>query len=168
VRIFAEAQLSSYRFPPEIISYRVWLYFRYSVNYRDVEVLMAERSIVVTYQTVRASCERYGRDYAKGICARRGTLGDTWHLDEVFIKIAGRLEHLWRVVDRYWSVLDILVQLRRIKTAAARFFGKLLRGSKYSPRVVVIDKLASYSALLEFRTSHAIGNNVSGDIGPPM
>jgi putative transposase len=135
-----------YRFPPEIISHSVWLYFRFSVSYRDVEDLMAERGVTVTYETIRTWCERFGRDYAKRIRARRGQLGDTWHLDEVFIKIGGRLQYLWRAVDQDGSVLDILVQSRRSKKAAARFFWKLLRGLKYAPRVVVTDKLASYSA----------------------
>ena len=135
-----------YRFPPEIISYCVWLYFRFSVSYRDVEELMAERGVTVTYETIRAWCERFGRDYAKRIRARRGRLGDIWHLDEVFIKIDGRLQYLWRAVDQDGSVLDVLVQPRRNKKAAARFFKRLLRRMKYAPRVVVTDKLASYSA----------------------
>ena len=135
-----------YRFPPEIISYCVWVYFRFSVSYRDVEELMAERGVTVTYETIRAWCERFGRDYAKRIRARRGKLGDTWHMDEVFIKIGGRLQYLWRAVDQDGSVLDILVQSHRNKKAAARFFRKLLRRMKYAPRVVVTDKLASYRA----------------------
>ena len=135
-----------YRFPPEIISYCVWLYFRFSLTYRDVEELMAERGATVTYETIRAWCERFGRDYAKRIRARRGRLGDTWHMDEVFIKIGGHFQYLWRAVDQDGSVLDILVQSRRNKKAAARFFKKLLRRMKYAPRVVVTDKLASYSA----------------------
>jgi putative transposase len=122
------------------------MYFRFSVSYRDVEVLMAERGVTVTYETIRAWCERFARDYAKRIRARRGRLGDTWHLDEVFIKIGGRLQYLWRAVDQDGSVLDILVQSRRSKKAAARFFRKLLRGLRYAPRVVVTDKLARYSA----------------------
>ena len=135
-----------YRFPPEIISYCVWLYFRFSVSYRDIEELMAERGVTVTHETIRAWCERFGRDYAKRIRTRRGRLGDTWHLDEVFLKIGGRFQYLWRAVDQDGSVLDILVQSRRNKRAAARFFKKLLRRMKYAPRVVVTDKLASYSA----------------------
>jgi putative transposase len=116
-----------YRFPPEIIAHCVWVYFRFSVSYRDVEVLMAERGVTVTYETIRAWCERFGRDYAKRIRARREKLGDTRHLDEVFIKIGGRLQYLWRAVDQDGSVLDILVQSRRSKKAATRFFRKLLR-----------------------------------------
>ena len=135
-----------YRFPPEIISYCVWLYFRFSVSYRDIEELMAERGVIVTYETIRARCYKFGKDYAKRIRARRGQLGDTWHLDEVYLKIEGRLQYLWRAVDQDGSVLDILVQPHRDKQAAARFFKKLLRGLRYAPRVVVTDRLASYIA----------------------
>ena len=137
---------SGYRFPPEIISYCVWLYFRFSVSYRDIEELMAERGVTVTYESIRAWCYKFGQDYAKRIRARRGQLGDTWHLDEVYLKIDGRLQYLWRAVDQDGSVLDILVQPRRDKNAAARFFKKLLRGLRYAPRVVVTDRLASYIA----------------------
>ena len=114
-----------YRFPPEIISYCVWLYFRFSVSYRNIEELMAERSVTVTYETIRAWCYKFGQDYAKRIRARRGQLGDTWHLDEVYLKIGGRLQYLWRAVDQDGSVLDILVQPHRDKEAAAQFFKKL-------------------------------------------
>jgi putative transposase len=137
---------SGYRFSPEIISYCVWLYFRFSVSYRDIEELVAERGVTVTYESIRAWCYKFGRDYATRIRARRGQLGDTWHLDEVYLKIDGRLQYLWRAVDQDGSVLDILVQPRRDKKAAARFFKKLLRGSRYAPRVVVTDRLASYIA----------------------
>jgi putative transposase len=106
---------------------------------------MAERGVAVTYETIRSWCERFGRDYAKRIRVRRGQLGDRWHLDEVFVRIGGRLHYLWRAVDQDGSVLDILVQSRRSKKAAARFFRKLLRGLKYAPRVVVTDKLTSYT-----------------------
>jgi putative transposase len=140
------SRYSGYRFPPEIISYCVWLYFRFSVSYRDIEELMAERGVTVTYESIRAWCYKFGRDYAKRIRARRGQLGDTWHLDEVCVKIDGRLQYLWRAVDQDGSVLDILVQARRDKRAAARFFMKLLRGARYAPRVVVTDRLASYIA----------------------
>ena len=135
-----------YRFPPEIISYCVWLYFRFSVSYRDIEELMAERGVTVTYETVRAWCYKFGQDYAKRIRARRGQLGDTWHLDEVYLKIGGRLQYLWRAVNQDGSVLDILVQPHRDREPAARFFKKLLRGLRYAPRVVVTDRLASYTA----------------------
>ena len=142
----ARSPYRGYRFPPEIISYCVWLYFRFSVSYRDIEELMAERGVVVTYETIRTWCYKFGQDYAKRIRARRGQLGDTWHLDEVYLSIGGRLQYLWRAVDQDGSILDILVQPRRDKKAAARFFKKLLRRLRYAPRVVVTDRLASYSA----------------------
>ena len=107
---------------------------------------MAERGVTVTYEAIRAWCYKFGQDYAKRIRARRGQLGDTWHLDEVYVKIDGRLQYLWRAVDQDGSVLDILVQPHRDKKAAARFFRKLLRSSRYAPRVVVTDRLARYIA----------------------
>lgn len=134
-----------YRFPAQIISHCVWLYFRFPLSYRDVEELMAERGIVVTYETIRAWCETFGRYYAKQIRAQRGRLGSTWHLDEVCLKIGGRWQYLWRAVDQDGSVLDILVQPKRNKQAAARFFKKLLRSQGYAPRFVVTDKLGSYT-----------------------
>ena len=137
---------SGYRFPPEIISYCVWLCFRFSVSYRDIQELTAERGVTMTYESIRAWCYKFGRDYARRIRARRGQLGDSWHLDEVYLKIDGRLQYLWRAVDQDGSVLDILVQPRRDKKAAARFFKKLLRGSRYAPRGVVTDRLASHIA----------------------
>ena len=134
-----------YRFSPEIISYCVWLYFRFSVSYRDIEELMAERGVTVTYESIRAWCYKFGRDYAKRIRARRGKLSDTWYLDEMFLKIGGRFQYLWRAVDQDGSVLDILAQPHRDKEAAARFFKRLLRSTTYAPRVVVTDRLASYN-----------------------
>ena len=89
-----------YRFPREIIGYCVWLYFRFSVSYRDVVELIAERGVTVTYEAIRAWCDRFGMGYARRIRARRGTPGDTWYLDEVFIKIGGQLQYLWRAVDQ--------------------------------------------------------------------
>ena len=99
--------------------------------------LMAERGVAVTYDTIRGWCYKFGQDYAKRIRARRGQLGDTCHLDEVYLKIGGCLQYLWRAVDQDGSVLDIRVQPHRDTKAAVRFFRKLLRGLKYAPRVVV-------------------------------
>jgi putative transposase len=99
--------------------------------------------VIVTYESIRVWCYKFGQDYAKRIRARRGRLDDTWHLDEMYLNIGGRLQYLWRAVDQDGSVLDILVQPRRDKKAAARFFRKVLQGLGYVPRVVVTDKLAS-------------------------
>ena len=135
-----------YRFPPEIISHAVWLYFRFGLSFRDVEDLLAERGITVTYEGIRQWCLRFGRAYARRLRHRRGCQGDTWYLDEVFVKIQGRQQYLWRAVDEDGDVLDILVQSRRNRRAAKRFFRKLLKRQGREPRRLITDKLRSYSA----------------------
>jgi len=135
-----------YRFPPEIISHAVWLYHRFSLSFRDVEDLLAERGISVTYETLRQWCLRFGLDYAGQLRRRRGRMGDTWYLDELFIKIQGRQQYLWRAVDQDGDVIDILVQSRHNRRAAARFFRKLLKTQGREPRRLITDKLGSYKA----------------------
>ena len=135
-----------HRFPHEIISHAIWLYYRFSLSYRDVEDLLAERGIVVTYETVRQWCLKFGQQYANQLRRRRPQTGDTWQLDEVFLKINGKTSYLWRAVDQDGNVLDILVQRRRNKAAAKKFFRKLLTGCRYVPRVLITDKLGSYEA----------------------
>ncbi len=135
-----------FRFPPEIISHAVWLYFRFSLSFRDVEELMAQRGIVVTYETVRQWCLKFGQTYANELRRRRPRSGDKWYMDEVVLTIRGKKHYLWRAVDQDGNVLDILVQSRRDKKAAKRFFRKLLKGLQYVPRVISTDKLRSYGA----------------------
>jgi len=135
-----------YRFPPEIIAHAVWLYHRFCLSFRDVEELLAERGVTVSYEAVRQWCLRFGQAFAKRLRCRQGRLGDTWHLDEVFVTIGGELHYLWRAVDQDGEVLDILVQERRDKHAAKRFFRKLLKGLQYIPHKLVTDKLGSYGA----------------------
>jgi len=135
-----------YRFPAEIISHAVWLYYRFALSYRDVEELMAARGIQLTYETIRQCCRTFGQVYANQLRRRRAQTGDKWHLDEVFLKINGKLHYLWRAVDQHGNVLDILVQSCRNKAAAKKFFRKLLKGCQYVPRVLITDKLASYAA----------------------
>lgn len=135
-----------HRFPPEIIAHAVWLYFRFALSYRDVEELLAERGIVLTYETVRQWCRRFGQAYANELRRRRVRPGDKWHLDEVFVTINGRTHYLWRAVDQDGHVLDILVQPRRDKRAAVKFLRRLLKGWTYVPRVIITDKLGSYGA----------------------
>ena len=135
-----------HRFPPEIISYAVWLYYRFCLSFRDVEDLLAERGIEVSYESIRLWCSRFGPIYARKLKQRRGQLGDTWHLDEMFVTICGNLQYLWRAVDQDGDTIDILIQKRRDKRAAKRFFRKLLKGQCASPRCMVTDKLRSYSA----------------------
>ncbi len=135
-----------YRFPPEIISHAVWLYHRFGLIFRDVEDLLAERGVTVTYETVRQWCLTFGLDYARRLRRSRGRMGDTWYLDEVFVKIRGRQQYLWRAVDEDGDVIDILVQSWRNRRAAVRFFRKLLKSQGREPRRLITDKLGSYSA----------------------
>ncbi len=137
-----------HRFPPEIIAHAVWLYCRFALSYRDVEELLAERGVIVTYETVRQWCRKFGQVYANELRRRWSRPGDTWHLDEVFISINGVQQYLWRAVDQDGHVLDILVQSRRDKRAATKFLRKLLKGLTYVPQVVITDKLASDGAAL--------------------
>src|SRR3954451_21094289 len=137
-----------HRFPPEIIAHAVWLYFRFALSYRDVEELLAERGVILTYETVRQWCRKFGQQYANRLRRRRPQPGDKWHLDEVFIQINGTQHYLWRAVDQDGNVLDILVQARRDKRAATKFLRKLLKGLTYVPRVAITDKLASDGAAM--------------------
>jgi putative transposase len=135
-----------HRFPAEIISHGVWLYFRFCLSYRDVEELLFARGIIVTYEAIRKWCLKFGQPDANLLRRRRPRPGDKWHLDEVFLTIHGERHYLWRAVDQEGYVLDILVQRRRKKAAAKKFFRKLLKGCRYVPRVIITDKLASYGA----------------------
>jgi putative transposase len=135
-----------YRFPTEIISHGVWLYYRFCLSYRDVEELLFARGIAVTYEAIRKWCRKFGQRYAHQLRRHRPRLGDTCHLDEVFLTIHGERHYLWRAVDQEGHVLDILVQRRRDKTAAKKFFQKLLKTCRYVPRVIVTDRLKSYAA----------------------
>ena len=133
-----------YRFPADIISHAVWLYHVFGLSVRDVELILAERGIDVTHESVRWWCLRFGADLASKLRRRRPRPGDTWHLDEVFLRINGVLHYLWRAVDQNGVVLDILVQDRRNASAAKRFFKRLLAGLKHKPRRLVTDGLRSH------------------------
>ena len=135
-----------HRFPAEIISHGVWLYYRFLLSYRDVEELLAERGVSVSYETVRQWCHKFGSTFASRLQRRRPRPGDKWHLDEVVLKINGRRHYLWRAVDQEGIVLDILVQQRRNREAAEIFLRRLLDGQGYEPRVLITDNLGSYGA----------------------
>ena len=135
-----------FRFPAEVIEHAVWLYHCFSLSLRDVETILAARGVVVSYESIREWGLRFGRLFANTLKRRRPKPGDKWHLDEVFLRIRGKLHYLWRAVDQHGNVLDILVQSRRNAKAARRFFRKLLKGLQYTPRVIVTDKLKSYAA----------------------
>ena len=129
-----------HRFPVEIISHCVWLYFRFTLSFRDIEEMLAMRGVSLSYESVREWCLKFGQTYANGLRHRSPRPGDQWHLDEVFIKINGRIHYLWRAVDQDGVVLDILVQRRQHQQAAKKFFRTLLKGCQYAPRVVIPDK----------------------------
>src|SRR5215204_5928348 len=137
---------AGYRFPAEIISHAVWLYFRFPLSLRMVEEMLAARGIIVSHESVRQWALKFGQTFANRIRRRLPAAGDKWHLDEVVVKIAGVKHWLWRAVDQDGLVLDILVQSRRDKRAAKRLLRKLLKKQMQPPRVMITDKLASYSA----------------------
>jgi putative transposase len=137
---------TGYRYPSQIISHAVWFYHRFTLSFRDIEELLAARGITVSYETIRNWCDKFGQMYCNQIRKSRGQLGDTWYLDEVFIKINGVLHYLWPAVDQDGDEIDILVQKRKDKKAASRFFRKLLKGQQAAPIKIITDKLKSYSA----------------------
>ncbi len=133
-----------HRFPPEIISYAVWLYYRFNLSHRDIEDLLAERGILVSYESIRLWCIKFGKKYAKRLKRRHQGFGDTFYIDEVFVKIDGKQHYLWRAVDQDGEVVDVLLQAHRNGKAAKRFFKRLLRCHDAEPRKIVTDKLRSY------------------------
>jgi putative transposase len=135
-----------HHFPAEIISHGVWLYYRFCLSYRDVEELLFVRGVTVSYEAIRKWCRKFGQQYANQLRRQRPRPGDKGHLDEVFLSINGQRQYLWRAVDQDGTVLDILVQRRRDKHTAKKFFHKLLKGCRYVPRVIITDQLKSYGA----------------------
>ncbi len=162
-----------HRFPAELISHAVWLYHVFSLSLRDVELILAERGVVVSYESIRRWCRKFGQSFANRLRRRRPRPGEKWHLDEVFVRIRGELQYLWRAVDQDGVVLDILVQSRRNANAAKRFFKKLLRSLQFAPRVIVTDKLRSYGAAkrevlphVEHRQSRYLNNRAENSHRP--
>jgi len=145
-----DASLTRYkrhRFPTEIVAHAVWLYYRFPLSLRGVEDLLAERGIDVSFPTVSQWAAKFGCEFAHQLRRRsRGHFADKWHLDEMVVSIKGKKYWLWRAVDANGYVLDALVQSRRNKKAALRLIHKLLKSQGVAPRVMVTDKLRSYSA----------------------
>ena len=133
-----------HRFPPDIISYAVWLYYRFNLSHRDVEDLLAERGIIVSRESIRLWCIKFGALYAKRLKRNHRGYGDTFYIDEVFVKISGKQHYLWRAVDQDGEVVDVYLQAKRDGAAAKRFFRRLLRCHGGDPRKIVTDKLRSY------------------------
>jgi len=138
-----------YRFPRSIIQHTVWLYFRFPLSFRDVEDLLAERGIDLSYETVRRWALKFGQVFARRLRNTRPRPSGRWHLDEMFVTINGKRMYLWRAVDSEGEVLDILVQSRRNKKAALKLMRKLLKKQGFSPSTIVTDKLPSYGAALK-------------------
>ena len=156
-----------HRFPSDIIGHAVWLYHVFSLSLRDVELILAERGVIVTHESIRGWCRKFGAEFARRLRRRRPRPGDIWDLDEVFIRINGALHYLWRAVDQHGVVSDILVQDRRDATAARRFFKRLLQNLQYKPRCLVTDGLRSYGVAhreilpdVRHRTSRYLNNHV--------
>jgi putative transposase len=137
-----------HRFPPDIIRRAVWLYLRFTLSYRDVEDLLAERGLMVSNESIRRWVLKFGPAIARNLRETRPKAHNRWHLDEMVISIAGRRMYMWRAVDSEGEVLEILVQPRRDQAAALRLIRKLLRRQAFAPAAIVTDKLRSYGAAL--------------------
>ncbi len=133
-----------HRFPSEIIQYAVWLYHRFNMSHRDIEDLLAERGIEVSYESIRLWCNKFGPQYARRLKRKHQGYGDTFYIDEVFVKIRGQQKYLWRAVDQDGEVVDVFLQSRRDAVTAKRFFKRLIRNHGNEPRKIVTDKLKSY------------------------
>jgi len=151
-----------HRFPSDIISYAVWLYYRFNLSHRDIEDLLAERGITVSHESIRLWCIKFGATYSRRLKRQHQGYGDTFYVDEVFVKINGKLNYLWRAVDQDGEVVDVFLQARRDGAAAKRFFKRLLRGHVGEPRKIVTDKLRSYD--LTHREVIARGNPRHGSV----
>jgi len=155
-----------HRFPPDVIRHAVWLYFRFTLSLRDVEEMLAERGIELSYETVRCWALKFGQSFAQNLRRRRPCASGRWHLDEMVVKIGGKRMWLWRAVDDEGEVLEMLVQKRRNTDAALRLLRKLLKNQGIHPETITTDKLASYRAAsrelgcsARHRPGKMLGNN---------
>ena len=133
-----------HRFPPDIISYAVWLYYRFNLSHRDIEDLLAERGVTVSREAIRLWCIKFGAIYTRRLKRNHRGYGDTFYIDEVFVEINGKQYYLWRAVDQDGEVVDVYLQEKRDGAAAKRFFKRLLRSHGSEPRKIVTDKMRSY------------------------
>jgi len=162
-----------HRFPSEIIQYAVWLYFVFPLSFRDVELLLYQRGIVVSHEAIRCWCAKFGAHFAQQIRRKRRRPTSKWHLDEVFVTINGRRYYLWRAVDSEGMVLDILLQPRRDAQAAKRFFKRVLSTEATHPSIIVTDGLRSYNVIsrellpsVEHRRSKFLNNRAENSHQP--
>jgi transposase-like protein len=155
-----------YRFPPEIISHAVWLYYRFCLSFRDVEDLLAKRGVIVSHETIRQWSRKFGAEYARKLKRREGRLGDTWHLDELFVMIQGERQYLWRAVEQDGDVIDILVQSRRndsvtVNPALDPQTSRAQRGSVLTSISMEVDSTAKYP-LLRLKAGNSKRDLLSG------
>jgi putative transposase len=137
-----------HRFPPDVIRHAVWLYFRFTLSFRDVEEMLAQRGIEVSYETIRCWTIKFGPQIARNLKRRRQAPSPRWHLDEMVVKVGGKHMYLWRAVDDEGEVLDLVVQRRRDTEAALKLLRRLLRNQPVEPQAIVTDGLASYVSAL--------------------
>jgi putative transposase len=162
-----ELSYRRHRFPPVVIQHAVWLYLRFTLSYRDVEDLLTERGLDVSYETVRSWVLKFGPVIARRLRRRRPRPSDRWHLDEMVVRIAGKRMYLWRAVDHEGEVLDMLVQCRRDSRAALRLMRKLLRKQGFVPKLLVTDKLRSYgSAFRQLKLTALMSRGSGKTIAP--
>jgi transposase-like protein len=135
-----------HRFPPTIIQQAIWLYLRFTLSYRDVEELLTERGLDISYETVGRWVLKFGAMTARRLRQQRPRASRRWHLDQMVVRIAGKRMYLWRAVDHEGEILDVLVQRRRDERAALKLMRKLLNKHGFAPRLAVTDKLRSYAA----------------------
>jgi transposase-like protein len=135
-----------HQYPPAVIQHSVWLYLRFTLSYRDVEELLAQRGLDVSYESIRRWVLKFGPTFARRLRRQRPRPSSRWHLDEMVVRIGGNRLYLWRAVDDEGEILDILVQRRRNKAAARKLMRKLLKKHGFAPTVIVTDKLRSYSS----------------------
>ncbi len=137
-----------HRFPAEVISYAVWLYYRFPLSHRDVEELLSERGIEVSYETVRCWAIKFGSLFAEELRLREVRRGKSWHLDEVFLRMNGRRVYLWRAIDEHGQVIDVYVSPHRAAEDAKAFFRRSITSTGVRPRRVTTDKAACYPPAL--------------------
>jgi len=154
------ASYARHRFRADVIRHAVWLYLRFTLSYRDVEDLLVERGLDISYEAVRRWVVKFGNAFARELRRSRGKPSPRWHLDEMVVRIGGEHLFLWRAVDDEGEVLDLLVQRRRDRNAAIRFMRKLLRKTRMVPELLVTDKLRSYGAA--FRELGLTARHVQG------
>jgi putative transposase len=137
-----------HRFPADVIRHAVWLYFRFTLSLRDVEEMLAERGVEVSYETVRCWTMKFGPQFARALKKRRPAPSPRWHLDEMVCSVGGKQMYLWRAVDDEGEVLDLVMQRRRDTDAALKLLRRLLRNQPTAPTAIVTDRLKSYGAAL--------------------